>query len=228
MRGRLTPELSDHGQRQDAPAFRRTVHRCPWFTPVISLGAFISLQVTQLRVVKRPPPARAALREICPDEVCIIRCSLDECNGSLKTATLRENLPPPHKLNSIHNLPTLGLSLASSEVKECLKFPLSQLKVASSKLLPPILRQVYPNGWWRGWDLTKLLHPILRVYPCWRKIFLLEGPHNAIGIGRSLAAPPSHTTGHTDHVPRRFGELCQRLGCSRGKPSASKAPAGNG
>src|SRR2546423_525072 len=31
---RLTLELSDHGQCQDDPAFRRNVHRCPWFAPV--------------------------------------------------------------------------------------------------------------------------------------------------------------------------------------------------
>src|SRR5207247_1696581 len=34
----LTPELSDHGQRQDGLEFRTTVHRCLWFTPVILLG----------------------------------------------------------------------------------------------------------------------------------------------------------------------------------------------
>ena|ERR1043165_10196328 len=34
---RLTPELSDHGQHQDGLAFRRNVHRCPWFAPVILL-----------------------------------------------------------------------------------------------------------------------------------------------------------------------------------------------
>ena len=31
----LTPELSDHGQRQDGLAFSPSVHRCPWFAPVI-------------------------------------------------------------------------------------------------------------------------------------------------------------------------------------------------
>jgi hypothetical protein len=31
----LTPELSDHAQRQDGLAFRINVHRCPWFAPVI-------------------------------------------------------------------------------------------------------------------------------------------------------------------------------------------------
>src|SRR5438093_1249816 len=35
---RLTPELSDHGQHQTGLAFRTTVHRCPWFAPVILLG----------------------------------------------------------------------------------------------------------------------------------------------------------------------------------------------
>src|SRR5437667_690911 len=30
----LTPELSDHGQRQDGPAVRTNVPRCPWFAPV--------------------------------------------------------------------------------------------------------------------------------------------------------------------------------------------------
>src|SRR5258706_12951418 len=32
---RLTPELSDHGQRQDGLEFTPDVHRCPWFAPVI-------------------------------------------------------------------------------------------------------------------------------------------------------------------------------------------------
>jgi len=32
-----------------------------------------------------------------------------------------------------------------------------------------------------------------------------------IGIRRSLAAPSSHTTWHTDHVPRRFGRLFRLL-----------------
>ena len=40
-----------------------------------------------------------------------------------------------------------------------------------------------------------------------------------IGIGRSLAAPPSHTTRHTDHVPGRLGRfgrgnLCTPTGAS--------------
>src|ERR1043166_7712109 len=41
----ITPELSDHGQRQQRFEFTPDVHRCPWFAPVI-LG-FLS-HVTQV------------------------------------------------------------------------------------------------------------------------------------------------------------------------------------
>jgi len=37
-----------------------------------------------------------------------------------------------------------------------------------------------------------------------------------IGIRRSLAAPSSHTTWHTDHVPRRFGRLFRLLQAGSG------------
>ena len=42
----------------------------------------------------------------------------------------------------------------------------------------------------------------------------------SIGIGRSLAAPPSHTSRHTDHVPGRFGRFGRGNLCTpTGAPS---------
>ncbi len=34
---------------------------------------------------------------------------------------------------------------------------------------------------------------------------IIETNMRPIGIGTPITEPPSHTTGHTDHVPRRFG-----------------------
>jgi hypothetical protein len=44
-----TPELSDHGQRQDGLVFRTNAHRCPWFAPVILLGDLLMFKLSSPR-----------------------------------------------------------------------------------------------------------------------------------------------------------------------------------
>src|SRR5216117_2671127 len=51
---RRTPELSDHGQRQDGLAFRTAFHRCPWFAPVIWF-AFFMCHSHRCPTVRRTP-----------------------------------------------------------------------------------------------------------------------------------------------------------------------------
>ena len=50
----------------------------------------------RLLIACRPGSTLLSMPEVCPDEVCIIRRSLDECHSGVVTWPLRENFPPSH------------------------------------------------------------------------------------------------------------------------------------
>lgn len=72
----LTPELNDHGQRQDGLKFSLNVHRCPWFVPVfwldVSCMYFLLIRLgllgEPLEIV--PELVSIASRSVLADERC--------------------------------------------------------------------------------------------------------------------------------------------------------------